>query len=78
MNGIIQRPALSNAQVQRVGDILELRWQPRLAAQERHTRRSRKRRSDKRNLVEALVLIGVLAVLAVFTYLQSLHGAIGL
>ena len=26
MNGIIQRPALSSAQIQRVGDILELRW----------------------------------------------------
>lgn len=78
MNGILQRPASTGANVQRVGDILEVRWRPRLTAQ-RNTRRSRrtKYRGTGRNLFDALVLVVTLAVLAMFAYLQARHGGMG-
>jgi IS5 family transposase len=81
MHGIIQRPAPSDARVQRVGDILELRWRPRLSTHQKATvrRRTRQRqRSDARNLVDALVLVVTVAILAGFAYLHVRQGTVGL
>ncbi len=79
-SGIIQRPASSDAYSHRVGDILELRWRPRLAAHRRPTNRGRGRRqrSDARNLFDALVLVVTLAVLAGFAYIQARQGGFSL
>jgi hypothetical protein len=75
MNGIVQRPASANGHVQRVGDTLEVRWHPRLAAGQ-YSRRGRRasHRSTERNLFDALVLVVTLAVLAGFVYLQARRG----
>lgn len=75
MNGIIQRPASVNAQLQHVGDILEVRWRPQAAATQHNSkRRHRKQPSTERSLMEALVLIVALAVFAGVAYLQAQHG----
>jgi hypothetical protein len=79
MNGIIQRPTSSDARVQRVGDILEVRWRPRLAAHRKPaTRRRARKRSDTRNYLDALVLIVTLAVLAGLAYLHVRQGGLGI
>jgi hypothetical protein len=79
MNGIIQRPAPVDAHVHRVGDMLELRWRPRLAVHQKATarRHARRKRSDARNHFDAFVLIVALAILAWSAYLQVRQGGLG-